>query len=106
VALEFSSDNVVSPSLFIENEHTARQITISAQGNALTFVGTGGVPLTFVGTGGALTFVAGGLQLVRRTAAIRGQYLGITLTGTEPVWTLSALGMEVRAGGKWNPTRN
>jgi hypothetical protein len=97
--MEFFSENVVTPTVTLENEDTMRPISVMGSGtNALTFES-----LSFDGSP-PLTFVGAGLQMVRqgRDAHIRGRYLGLTLSGTEPAWTLSGLQMEVRAGGKWN----
>lgn len=105
IGMEFLSDNAVSPTLTVENEYTEQMVELVGGGNALTFMGQNLVPLTFTNN---LMFVSGGLQLIRqgRDIGLRGNYLGMTLTGTEPVWTLSGLAMEIRAGGKWNPTRS
>jgi hypothetical protein len=108
LSLEFLAADVVTPSVAVENEFTRRTVPlVNAASNELTFVGTGGTLLTFEGSGGPLIFVSGGLQLIRqgRDVSMYGQYLGLTLSGSERVWTLSGLGMEVRAGGKWNSTR-
>lgn len=105
LGLELFSENVVSPTVTVENESAGRALAlVGSGGNAVTWMGSGIV--TWTGSGGAtVTWANPGLQLIREgksSSTIRGQYLGLTLSGTEPVWTLSALSMEVRAGGKWN----
>ena len=100
--LELFSENIVDPGITLENEVHTHVVDVAASTtNQVAFVGAG--PIVFVG-GGAITWVNPGLQLVRqgREGHVRGQYLGMTLSGSEAVWTLSALSMEVRAGGKWN----
>ena len=97
--LEIQSNNIVSPTLTIDNENLSTLISITAKLNTLTFVGSG--PITFVGTG-PITWVVAGLQLFR-TAQVPmfGDYIGYTITGTESVWTLSCAAMDIRPGGKW-----
>ena len=99
VGLEFSSEHVVTPTLQVENETVQQAVPVTAA-NLITWMGLG--PIVFSGAA-ALTWVKAGLQMVRwaRDLGMRGRYLGYTLSGTEPVWTLSGAAMEVRAGGKW-----
>ncbi len=101
--LELQSDNVVQPLVTIENENTSddQNINLTSQ-NTIVFIGLGGIPITFVGAG-PITWITTGLQLARNATGVQiwGNYLGWTIQGQEPVWTMSAVQMEVIPGGKW-----
>lgn len=102
VAMELSSDSVITaPTLTVENQHAAQQASITIQPtNTVIFVGSG--PITFVGAG-PITWVTAGLQ-IGHTAnlSLAGNYLGLTIRGSQPSFTLSALAMETRRAGPWN----
>jgi hypothetical protein len=105
LGFEVTSDNIVSPSITVENEIPAKGHTVVLSGNLNTiqFVNNSGALITFVGSG-PITWVVTGVQLIRNSKDIQmfGNYLGYTISGNEPVWTLGAVAMEVRPGGKWN----
>jgi hypothetical protein len=106
--LELQSDNIVSPLVTIENELPSDDQTIAiTTANTITFTGLGGVTIIFVGVG-PITWVTTGLQLARNATGIQmwGNYLGWTIEGTEAVWTMSAVQMEVIPGGKWQELRS
>lgn len=108
--MELQSDNVVSPTVTLENELPSddEEIAITAS-NTITFTGLGGGIITFIGFGsGAITWVTTGLQIARNATQVQmfGNYLGWTLTGTEPVWTMSAVQMEVAPAQKWQELRS
>lgn len=105
LGFEVTSDNIVSPAITVENEVPAKGHTVILAGNlnSIQFVNDNGDPITFVGSG-PITWVVTGVQLIRNAKDIQmfGNYLGYTISGTEPVWTLGAVAMEVRQGGTWN----
>lgn len=102
VGLEFTSNSSVAPSVSLENENAAATQTVTAIGQTgITFTGAGGAPITFQGTGD-IRWITGGLVLARAATPFKGHYFGLTLTGSERPWTLSALALQVKPGGEWN----
>lgn len=97
--LELQSSNTVAPTVTLENEASSTNIGIIG-GNAIVFIGTGAI--TFIGTA-AITFLGTGLQLLSTAANVQilGQYLGWTLSGTDPSWTMSQAAMQVDPQGQW-----
>lgn len=105
VGLEITSPNIVQPTLTIQNETAGNNsVPVVVGANQINWTGLNGAPLIFTGLGGApIVWVVSGLQLFRTGRFSQfGDYLGLTLSGTEAVWTLSAIALEIRPGGKWN----
>lgn len=96
--LEVQAATAIAPTLTIDSERTAPTQAIALT-NTLTFVGTG--PITFVGTG-PITFLTTGMVLGRSNATMDGQFLGWTLTGTDPPYRLQAIQMEIIPTREWN----
>lgn len=102
--LEIQSDQVVSPTITLENEQGNNVVTSAISANTLTWVGLGGNTLTFTGAGSvAIVWLVSGLQLLRSgTVSQYGDYLGMTISGNLADFALGAVIYEVRPGGKWN----
>jgi hypothetical protein len=101
VGLELQAPPPITGGLTVtaDNEYAGRvtPLVFETPSGLIIFVGTG--PITFIGTG-PITWVgdASGLALARGGAlgTTIGRYLGLTLSGTAPAWTLSAFLMQVR----------
>lgn len=100
IGLDFTSDAIMTPEAVCETERVSRVVPLINASTGIVFVGAG--PITFVGAA-AITFVATGLQLVRQniTPGLIGRYLGLTLDGTSPAWTLSGIAMLTKPMREW-----
>lgn len=102
IGIESVSPRKIHPVIYNENEATTvgQPMAFAEVGGPITFVGSG--PITFVG-GGAITFIgnSSGLVLGRAMGNIFGQYIGFTLQGNDPAWSLAAFLMQIGAQGEW-----
>lgn len=102
IGLESVSGAKIHPVIYAENEELAvgQPMAFEEVGGPIVFVGSG--PITFVGSG-PITFVgrSGGLVLGRALGAIFGRYVGFTVQGIDPAWSLAAFAMQIGAQGEW-----
>ena len=68
----------------------------------LTFTNSSGAVITFTNTTlQAINFVVSGIVMMRYTADLQGRYVGFTLSGTTPGFSLAALAVEFQPGASW-----
>jgi hypothetical protein len=103
LAVEFSSVDPITTSIYVENETTTQLTPIAAQANTLRFIGAGGVPLRFIGAGSIpINWISGGIQIAwGGQIDFAGNYLSVRVAGTSKPFTLSALAMEIDPFGEW-----
>lgn len=103
VGIDFNSGNPVGITLLAENERASISSNPLVTGaSIITF--SGASIITFTGSG-PITFAGGGFQLVRQAnvgVMITGQYLGLTLSGNSPPFSLNMIGVQIKWGGEWH----
>ena len=98
VGFEFESEAAFFPQVFVESENRIVEVPFLSS-NILVFVGVG--PISFIGSG-PITWISGGTLIPRRSVSMIGNYFGLTLTGSDRPWRLSAFQMQVKGAGDWN----
>lgn len=78
------------------------ELATAQQFPTLTFTGAGGAVLTFTGSGAApIVWVSGGITLGRASYNLRGIFIGYTLTGDNPNFSLIAVPVQYQRLGNW-----
>lgn len=103
LAVEFSSSELITTTVYAETENISVATGIAATGNRLRFIGAGGVPIQFIGAGALpLNFISGGTQIAWGSIdGVAGNYLSVKVAGVSQPFTLSALALELDPRGEW-----
>lgn len=99
---EFQSQFSVAPRMTIDNETSDQEVENLQTDVDIVWVNNAGEEVKFVNNSGELvTWVAQGMVLSRQVSNMYGRYLGFTITGTDPVYLIQAIQMEIEEKTKW-----
>jgi hypothetical protein len=101
--LELQASYTVAPVFTVESETSASVVVPVAAGAVITWVNALGQVITWVNAlNQEIVFVAQGRSLSRSDAALFGHYLGWSLEGTDPPYSIQAIALEYEETRPWS----
>lgn len=103
VGFEFQAEAPIAPTLTIDTERgTAVDAVLG--GNTLTILNAVSAALQLLNASGQpLNLVAQGLVLSRSNLDASGNYIGFTLSGTDPPYRIQSVAFQYKGGRSWRP---
>ena len=99
--LEFEAPNLINPTIMADSGLKGYSVPIILS-NVLTWINNQRQVVSWTGLmGGAVSWITTGLAQAFAKAELHGNYIGWTISGTDPPWTFSAVALEIEPRKEW-----
>jgi hypothetical protein len=99
--LEFTAPNPINPTVTIDTGSGGSGVPITLS-SVVTWINNVRQAVSWTNlSGGTVQWITGGLAQAFSAAEMQGNYLGWTITGTDPPWSFSAAAMEIEPRREW-----